>query len=153
MEEKARGKLTRVLEVVLEQLAFMFGEAVEKEELSGKAERYLHAIMKFKGAQSGEIGIAVPSEIGMVLTSNILGIEEGEEVVEEKSVDALKELLNIVCGQFLTTVFGEGPVFDLSVPEVKELDREGWERMRRNPEVVGMVVEELPLLAHASMQG
>ncbi len=106
--------------------------------------------MQFRGAESGEMGIAVPSEAGGVLASNILGLEEGEEAAAEKAVDALKELLNIVCGQFLTTVFGEGPVFNLSVPEVRELDRGEWEKLCGNPEVVGMVVEEMPLLAHAS---
>jgi len=59
MEDEQREVLTRVLEEVLEQLAFMFGEAVEKEELITEGEKYLHVTMGFKGAQTGNVGMMV----------------------------------------------------------------------------------------------
>ena len=150
MENEKREVLAKVLESVLEQLAFMFGEVVGKEELITEGERYLHATMGFKGSQSGILGVAVPAEIGVVLASNILGIDEGEEVASEKSVDALKEFLNIVCGQLLTTVYGDAPVFDLTVPEVREIDQADWRKLVDNPDTIGMMVEDVPLIAHAS---
>ena len=150
MENDRKELLVRVLEVVLEQLAFMFGEAVTKEEMITEGEKYLHATMSYKGLQSGSLGVAIPAEMSVVLAANILGIDEGEEVASEKSIDALKELLNIFCGQMLTTVYGEEPVFDLSVPEVKEIDKEGWEELLDLPDAIAMMVEDVPLIAHAS---
>ena len=150
MENDRKELLVRVLEVVLEQLAFMFGEAVTKEEMITEGEKYLHATMSYKGLQSGSLGVAIPAEMSVVLAANILGIDEGEEVASEKSIDALKELLNIFCGQMLTTVYGEEPVFDLSVPEVKEIDKGGWEELLDLPDAIAMMVEDVPLIAHAS---
>lgn len=151
MGKEVRQKLVKVLEQVLEQLAFMFGEAVEKEELTSGFERYLHATMIFKGKASGTLGVAIPYEMGVVLTSNILGMEEGDKIVDERPVDAIREFINIVCGQFLTKVFGEGPVFDLTIPEVESLERGGWEELRTRQETIGMIIEELPLLAYISL--
>ncbi len=150
MEKNHSELLIKVLEKVLEQLAFMFAEAVEKGELVGERERYLYATMTFKGHTSGTIGIAITEETGKALANNILGIEEGEEVGEDKSIDALKEFINIVCGQLMTKVFGEGPVFNLSVPEARKLTTEKWEELKARPETVGMMVEEMPMLAHVS---
>ncbi len=150
MEKEKKEILARVLETVLEQLAFMFGEAVEKKELITGGEKYLHATMGYTGSQSGSVGVAIPAELGVVLASNILGIDEEEEMALEKSIDALKEFLNIVCGQLLTTVYGDEPVFDLSVPKVEELNKARWEDLVNKPESIGMIVEDVPLIAHAS---
>ncbi len=150
MENEKREVFTRVLEEVLEQLAFMFGEAVEKDEMIVDGEKYLHVTMGFKGNKTGDVGIAIPSEMSVSLASNILGIDEGEEIALEKSVDALKELLNIVCGQLLTSAYGDEPVFDLTVPEVEEVGKENWEVFLERPDTVGMMVEDVPLIAHAT---
>ena len=150
MENDRKELLVRVLEVVLEQLAFMFGEAATKEEMITEGEKYLHATMSYKGSQTGSLGVAIPAEMSVVLAANILGIDEGEEVASEKSIDALKELLNIFCGQMLTTVYGEEPVFDLSVPEVKEIDKDSWEELLDCPDAIAMMVEDVPLIAHAA---
>ena len=150
MENEQREVLIKILGTVLEQFAFMIGETVEKEEIFIEGERYLHAIINFKGVQSGTLGIAIPAELGVVLASNILGIDEGDEVAVEKSVDALKELLNIFYGQFLTTVYGEEPVFDLSVPDVSEIDKVEWEKLLDSPDAIRMMVEDVPLVANAS---
>ena len=150
MDNEKREVFTRVLEEVLEQLAFMFGKVVDKEEIFTENEKYLHVTMEFKGAQTGDVGIAISAWLGVVLASNILGIDEGEEVALDKSADALKELLNIVCGQLLTTVYGEEPVFDLTVPELVELDKVEWMNLVDSPETIVMMVEGVPMVAHAS---
>jgi len=150
MDNEKREVFTRVLEEVLEQLAFMFGKVVDKEEIFTENEKYLHVTMEFKGAQTGDVGIAISAWLGVVLASNILGIDEGEEVALDKSADALKELLNIVCGQLLTTVYGEEPVFDLTVPELVALDKVEWMNLVDSPETIVMMVEGVPMVAHAS---
>ena len=38
---------------------------------------------------------------------------------------ALKELINIVCGQFLKSTFGEELAFDLPPPSISEIGKEG----------------------------
>lgn len=150
MENEQRDTFIKVLEAVLEQLAFMFGEAVTKDEMRVEGEKYLHVNMKFKGKQSGNLGVAIPADLSTVLASNILGLDEEEEVPSEKAIDALKEFLNIVCGQLLTTVYGDEPVFDLTVPKVSEIDKAGWEFLIDSHETIGMMVEDVPLIAHAS---
>lgn len=150
MDDKIKETLTRILENVMEELAFMFGGPASKDEISTEEDKFLHINMGFKGQWSGKLGIAIPAGLGTIIASNILGIDEDEDEAEGKSVDALKEFLNTVCGQFLTVFYGEEPVFDLTVPDVSEIDGTGWEEFLNHPESIIMTVEEIPLITYIS---
>ena len=56
----------------------------------------------------------------MLVSANMLGTDEDSDDASEASIDALKEALNIFCGNLLTEMAGEEPVFDLGTPQVLE---------------------------------
>ena len=41
--------------------------------------------------------------------------------IESKARDAVKEFMNIICGQFVTAMYGTHDVYNLSIPQLKEL--------------------------------
>jgi CheY-specific phosphatase CheX len=143
--------LTEVFCEVLEEVAFMFGEPSSKDELLTNAAKRLHATMTFAGSTYGTLGVAMPAEMCTDLAANILGMDKEDDIPATEAEDALKELLNITCGQFLTAMFGEESVFDFSIPQVTEIDQADWSALMQKPETVGFMVEGVvPAIAYVS---
>lgn len=130
---------------VLEKFAFMFGETCEKEELIIEEDRYLQATINFHGFISGVFGIASPVSLCVDLAANILGIDPDDQMASEDGGDALKELLNVICGQILTRIFGEETIFNLSVPTLQEMDRDAWRDLIDEPETIGLLLDDIPM--------
>jgi CheY-specific phosphatase CheX len=78
----------------------------------------------------------------------MLGEEPDDPNAIAKGADALKELLNVLCGNLLTAFAGEEPVFDLAVPETMPFSPEDWEGLKRLPVTVSYTVDEYPVLLH-----
>jgi CheY-specific phosphatase CheX len=80
------------------------------------------ATMEFHGPCQGRMIIRVSSAVLPTLAMNMLGDFDGDPASREKAMDALKEVLNMICGNVLTAWCGAEAVFDLSPPETMELD-------------------------------
>ena len=135
---------------VLEKLAFMFGEAVEKEELASDTSEYIRAMMSFTGAMSGKLGLVVPKEMCPEIAANVLGMDPDDELVAAQAIDALKEVLNVVCGNVLTALAGERAMFDLSVPEISTLNAAEWTTTLHEPQTWAFLVDDIPVLLELS---
>lgn len=144
--------LTKVFTDVLEQLAFMFADPPESDD-PALEEDLVMASMTFHNAFSGRIRLVVPRSMGPVLAANVLGLDPDDEMVTRAPYDALKELLNVTCGNVLTAIAGEEPVFDLTVPDVEELPREDWDALRAQDNTVFCLVDGYPVLLHLETEG
>lgn len=135
---------------VFEQLAFMFGEELDRDEVESNSDTFIKASMSFSGNVSGDIEIIVPSELAQKLACNILGLDD--DVIQEQVsyADALKELLNTICGRMLTSLFGEEAVFDLHVPVTTELNESQWDTTLNEKEYIAIDIEDNPVLLYAS---
>lgn len=131
---------------VLEKMAFMFGELAEEDEMPPSVESAVEASMTFSGPFKGGLALAVPAKMCPELAANILGIDPDEEGAVEKAHDALKEVLNVICGNVLTEMAGVDPVFDLSVPEINELDAAAWKALQNDAATVAFLVDDYPTL-------
>lgn len=137
---------------VIEQLAFMFAEPAAKDELPAPDGPWVAVGMKFAGALEGRLRLAVPMSICADLAENILGADLDCEQAEAKAMDALKEVLNVTCGNILTDLAGLEPVFALTIPEVTPLDPVAWQGMFGQPDVQALLVDEYPVLLHFEMK-
>ena len=131
---------------VVEKLAFMFGEAIEKEDLPPVENEGIEANMAFSGPINGTLILATPIEMCPLIAANVLGMEPDDENVQARATDALKELLNVICGNALTAIAGEDPIFDLTVPEARKLTAEEWAALLSAPETLAFNVEDQPVL-------
>jgi chemotaxis protein CheY-P-specific phosphatase CheC len=138
--------LATVFSQVAENLAFMFIDTPEDEDFDLGVTKFVRASMRFHGPFAGRLAIAVPEAMCPEIAANVLGLDPGDELVTNQPYDALKELLNVTCGNLLTAVAGDDPVFDLTVPEVEPLNRDAWDAFKEEAGVVSFVVEDKPVL-------
>ena len=132
---------------VFESLSFMFGEPIDLDEVESDSEHFINVSISYKGDRAGAINLIVSPETANSLAYNILGIEEDEEEMPvEPSMDALKELLNTICGQFLTSKFGDEPVFDLTIPEIKTITIDEWQGFVDSGNFLAVNIEDEPIL-------
>lgn len=137
---------------VLEQMAFMFGDPMELDEISEADGEGVLARMQFKGPFTGSMTLAAPEELCPMLAENMLGVEPDDDRAQEKAHDALKELLNVCCGNVLTSLAGEEPVFDLTVPEVRSLDAGEWQAIVEDERNVGLSVDDCPVMVRLEIE-
>ena len=131
---------------VLERYAFMLGDPPETGgDLAALADPSWMITIAFTGPCAGGMGIMVPPALARQVAANLYGGEPAE-VCDERSQDAVKELLNIVCGNYLHEVAGNGPVFDLAAPVLQSVAREEAVRSVNGKTRILLVVEGHPLL-------
>lgn len=153
METNPNTLLAQVFCDVIENQAFMFGDIVEDEIPEEPENDYVLASMTFSGHMNGRLEVAVPVSMSAEIAANVLGIDPDDPAVESDAEDAIKELLNVVCGNLLTQLAGEKPVFDLSVPEVSRLDEASWKEMASDKNTKAVDVDdELALLRCSLVQ-
>ena len=152
MTDEYQATLETAISDVLEQQAFMFSDPCDKAELHPDSESYYHATLVFEGAVQGTLELAISIELSQELAANILGIEPDDTDIAEAAPDALKELLNVICGQFLTASYGSGSVFRLSIPDLKQTDPSGWDTLRDRENAVGFTLDDAPALACLSLE-
>ena len=80
------------------------------------------ATMDFCGHSKGRVTLQLASRILDMLAENMLGEPPEGDDADEKRQDALKEVLNMICGNFLTEWAGESPVFELSPPIIVDIN-------------------------------
>jgi CheY-specific phosphatase CheX len=131
---------------VIEQMAFMFGESAEREDMPGLSEDGLRIRMGFSGPMEGELTMAAPRDAGVELAANVLGLDAEDPVASLRAEDALKELLNVTCGSLLTELAGDGPVFHLTVPQSSALKAAEWAELLEEDGTVAFRVDDHPVL-------
>ncbi len=109
--------LGRVVEQTLEQLAFLFAMPDESAGALDDSDAQVVRI-GFSGPFGGELFLALSSQAIPELIGNMLGVDDGEALPLEQQDDALRELLNVVCGNLLPEIAGPKAVFDLTAPEL-----------------------------------
>ncbi len=152
MQTERRELLSEVFCDVLEKFAFMFGEPTPKEDLPREATEYIEVRMDFVGPTQGSLVLVVPAEMCEEIAANVLGMEPEDDLVRKQALDALKEVLNVTCGHVLTSIAGEEPVFDLTIPVVAEIDATAWEEFLNDPETLSFIVDDNPTALRFSME-
>lgn len=105
---------------VLEETAFIFSDELEEEdrqEVNVNQWAPNGYVVNFTGEHAGSIHFWGDKDFAKLIAVNMLGYSEDEEIPDKVIDDSLKELTNVLTGNMLTSLFGEEPLFDLSVPE------------------------------------
>lgn len=111
--------LFKVAEKTFGELAFLL---IELEEIAQSKHHSpptwgYAARVEFSGPFGGEMHIAITENMLRPLAANMLGIDVDEELPEGVQLeDALKELLNVTCGNLLPLIGGDQAVFHIEAP-------------------------------------
>lgn len=122
MSTDTQDRIGSIFLDTVETLTFMFGDPVEKEDVPHMDVEWSQARLDFEGAKSGYLALTVPSDVCAEIAANIMGMDVDEVTDESVSIDALKELLNVVSGHIVPSLQGEDNDFRLSVPTLVKLD-------------------------------
>ena len=74
----------------------------------------------YKGVFDGELTIICQERFLKLLGMNVLGVECEEDVTSDEEWDALRELANIISGNYLVEAYGAETVFDLPLFELEQ---------------------------------
>jgi CheY-specific phosphatase CheX len=115
----AKELLERIVGGVLEDAAFVFATPRKSPAREIAGTHAMSVRQEFWGSLTGHCEIRAPLDLAMTLAANMLGMTDACADAQEICADALKEVLNIICGSLLTTMAGEDPVFRLGTPETR----------------------------------
>ncbi len=117
MSEKMKAILTQTAIKTFEELVFLFAFA-EAEADTSQAKGVAVARVGFSGDFSGTLDIKLSAEVLPELTANMLGVDDDEETTLDQQYDALKETLNVICGNLLPAIAGKQKIFNIDPPEI-----------------------------------
>ena len=78
--------------------------------------------MPFRGPFRGVVEMVAPPGLGALLASNLFGPDADPSASLDRSMDALKELLNITCGLLFRKLRTPQAAFDIGLPELCKFD-------------------------------
>lgn len=117
MSQKIHEALSQVAVETFEKLAFMFAFP-EDDVGSEDIEHPIYGQVRFSGPFSGMLTIVISSAVLPELAANMLGLDEETRVTQEERHDALKETINVICGNLLPVVAGPEHIFNMETPRV-----------------------------------
>lgn len=130
-------KLVEVTADTLEKLAFLF--TFPAEDVPAMDEQNQEIVrVDFDGPFGGGMELSLPSSALTELAVNMLGAEDGETLSAAQQRDALKELVNVVCGNVLPVLAGHVAEFSLRPPYLVSGDSPMWE----DPAAIGYLALE-----------
>lgn len=92
--------------------------------------------LRFRGAGGegleGCVEMGTSEAFGQMLADNMLGPGEDESQGHQRSQDALKEALNILCGTLLRQFCSTGKVVEMSLPQIQPASAEAWTELTRD---------------------
>lgn len=146
MDARTNEAATMILCDVLGKFAFAIADPAAPEEIAPTREDALRVEMHFNGVIRGTLGLLTTRELGLEVAANLLGLEPDDDEIGERAPDAIKELLNVVCGNLLTELAGDEEVFDLSIPALTEAESVDWSAWLAGSDTVCVTVDDRPLL-------
>ena len=75
-----------------------------------------------------------------------------DQIEKAQSCDALKEVLNVTCGNVLTELAGDKTIFELSVPTDSEINGTGMMTFLNKSDTIGFLVDEGQVLLNLSLE-
>jgi len=110
----AQDLLAKVAQETFETLAFMYSV----HEQDSPAGATVTAEVSFRGPVHGRLILAVSDTMLSALGTNMLGFDDENLVDDAQQRDALKEVLNVICGNLLPMLYNQYDVFDVQAPVI-----------------------------------
>ena len=144
--QEMASALQQVFCQVLEEQMFLFADSVELEDINFTEAPMVELLIRYSGDAEGGMVLVLPLSLCREITASVLGIEECEIAEGMDVIDSAKELINMTCGQFLTTYYGDKPVMNLDVPHARQFTDAEFAEMRASFSGMSFWVDEHPVL-------
>ncbi len=134
--------LVSVASQVFEEAAFIFSDPVDQPPPFDSP--VVMAMMNFEGPESGRLVLAASYKFATELAANLLGVDLDDPELKDKAAGAIGEMLNMISGVMTAQAFGDEVLVKFSVPDLKVLEPDGYEKIKMAASVSGsMMAEEI----------
>jgi hypothetical protein len=133
MLETEQQILVETLADSLETMAFV---ALMPAEVPTEPPAELRIIaIHFVHGEPAQLELAAPRAFGQMLSSNILGVEPDDEAARTGADDALREVVNVTCGNLLNRAKREnGAPLRMGLPKVQKIEPAlAWKSFTTDP--------------------
>ena len=139
---------------VTEGFAFMFVRPPREGEAFPRGDApFVQASAGFSGKFKGALSLIAPEALMLALGVNSLGDEDPDQPAIEDPADALKELMNIICGEVALVIHGENTPYTLLVPQANAIKQTQWDTLLMNDQWMRYLVDTHPVLITLRVQG
>lgn len=142
-----RVELSEIVTMVLGNMAFLV-----EDDCAARPDPkavWLECAVSYSGPVSGSVTCCCTTRFAQQLTANLLGQAEDDPSAAAWSEDALREFMNVVCGQLVTAWHGSEAVFNLSIPTVTQR-KAALPAVASSPGVCQLSVQGQPLICLAT---
>ncbi|MBI5579404.1 MAG: chemotaxis protein CheX [Deltaproteobacteria bacterium] len=115
MNAAVSGVLTDVVVETLEKLAFLFAAPLEGPVPDDMSELVIVRV-RFSGPLCGAMQLSLSRSVLAELAGNMLGADDGSALSADEQNDALRELINVICGNLLPMIGGDTAEFNIQTP-------------------------------------
>lgn len=142
MERQLENIMATVASDTMEKLGFLFASP-DLERIDDGPEPADVGRVKFTGPFGGTLGMRISSAVASELAINMLGLDDDAEVAPADQQDALRELLNVICGNLLPILAKDEAEFNIGPPETRSCTDVGQPVLSGNPVcVVRLMLDE-----------
>ena len=117
MEQQLKSILASVTSDTLEKLAFLFAFP-DNERVNDGPDPVVVGRVEFNGYFYGSLLMRISASVIPELANNMLGLDDDAEISQAEQQDALKEILNVICGNALPAMAGNTVEFKIEAPEI-----------------------------------
>ena len=137
--------LGKVLSHILKDFKFSFADIRSIKDISVDVAEFDYVSMIFEGIYNGILGITLSKKLSKKMLDYF---NVSEELDQEDRVDIIKEFANLLCGHYLTNMFGKLEEFNMYPPFYSKIDSSLWKRIIRDSNSITFLVEGELLAAH-----
>ena len=142
MEQQLKRILTEVANDTLEKLAFLFTFPDDERGGDGQDPAIVGRV-GFNGHFDGSLLMIISESVIPELAANMLGLDDDADISSVEQQDALKEILNVICGNVLPAIAGEKVEFNIEAPEIISQKTAAKLNKKNKPDcVVRLALEE-----------
>jgi Chemotaxis phosphatase CheX len=143
---------TQTISRILGEAAFIFTDTLDPGAKPADASWDADGVsLRFFGSPGGQLRMWVGKGFACYAAANMLGLDADSDDARRKGMDALKELLNMIVGNFITAAYGDKPVFELGLPE--KISPDLMEKDFSNPDAIWLGAEGNPVLYIIDLDG
>jgi hypothetical protein len=146
MDPRSDDAVVRVFSQVLEDFAFLYGDAVTRDRLPAFPGAGYLASIPFRGPLSGGIALGVPAPLALVIAANTLGADPYDPEVRAKAPDAVREVVSVLGGHLASALSGMESPETLAPPALESVGPAEWQRLQSDPRTLCFSVNDQPVL-------
>lgn len=142
----------QAVEEVLASMVSMTIRDTPAQDLPPIENSALNVRIEYRGAHSGELGIILGNDLASRIARQFLGMDSESDLLDDMIEDSARELLNVICGHFLTLKYGEKPVIKISVPRLFSISPTLFSILSSNENISSFMVDDLPMLGMVNLK-